>query len=63
MDWQGSVIGPPLTGPFFIERQLENDLKDPEEKREVADGQVLVGFRIVKLKKRKGNNERGAYER
>jgi hypothetical protein len=56
-------LAPPLTGPFFIGKQLKNDLKDPGKKREVADGQVLVGIRIVKLKKRKENTERGAYER
>lgn len=55
-------MAPPLTGPFFIGKQLENDLKDPERKREVAEGRVLVVIRIAKLKKSKEKNERGAYE-
>jgi hypothetical protein len=39
---------------------LGNDLRGPEEKREVGHGQVLVEIGIVRLKKRKENNERGA---
>ena len=57
--WGSVTVPPPLTGPFFIEKRLENNLQDSGEKREVADGQVLVGIRIVKLKKREENNERG----
>jgi hypothetical protein len=55
-------LAPPLTGPFFIGKYLENDLRDPDRRRKVSDGSVFVVIPTAKLKKNKENNQRGAYE-
>jgi hypothetical protein len=49
MYWQGSVNGPPLTDPFFIERQLEDNLKDLPS---FTDRQVSIEIRIAKFQER-----------
>ena len=63
--WTGrdQLLAPPLTGPFFIGKYLENDLKDPDRRTKVSNGRVSFVIRIAKLKKSKENNQRGAYER
>jgi hypothetical protein len=43
--WTGrdQLLAPPLTGPFFIERQLEKALKDPKKMRGLRTERLNAG--------------------